>query len=87
MQSLICTTLFYNWGFGLLDQIGPALGFLLSLVIFFAVEAPLSLWWLKRHERGPMEMLWARLTYGPRAASPDQGCSLLTEGSQAAGAG
>jgi uncharacterized protein len=70
MQSLICTTLFFNWGFGLWDKVGPALGFALSLAIFFGVQVPWSLWWLRRHERGPMETLWARLTYGrkPRPA-------------------
>jgi uncharacterized protein len=71
MQSLICTTLFYNWGFGLWDKVGPALGFALSLVIFWAVQVPWSLWWLKTHERGPMEALWARITYGrTRANTP-----------------
>jgi uncharacterized protein len=41
--------------------------------LFWAVQVPWSLWWLRRHERGPMEMLWARLTYGRRrtiAAAP-----------------
>lgn len=66
MQTAICTTLFYGWGFGLWAKVGPAAGFALSLFIFFAVQVPLSLWWLKHHERGPMETLWARLTYGPR---------------------
>lgn len=64
MQSLICTALFYGWGLGLWGRVGPALGFVLSLGIFFVVQVPWSLWWLRRHERGPMEMLWARLTYG-----------------------
>ncbi len=68
MQTLICTTLFYNWGFGLWAQVGPAWGLLLSLLIFFAVQVPWSWWWLKTHERGPMEALWARLTYGRRTA-------------------
>jgi uncharacterized protein len=67
MQSLICTTLFYNWGFGLWDRVGPAWGFVLSLVIFFGVQVPWSLWWMRHHERGPMEALWARVTYGHRA--------------------
>lgn len=69
MQSLICTTLFYNWGFGLWDRVGPALGFVLSLAIFFCIQVPWSLWWLRRHERGPMETLWARLTYGRKPAA------------------
>jgi uncharacterized protein len=68
MQTLICTTLFYHWGFGLWDRVGPAWGFALSLALFWAVQVPWSLWWLRRHERGPMEMLWARLTYGRRQA-------------------
>ena len=64
MQTLICTTLFYNWGFGLWDKVGPAAGFVLSLAIFWLVQVPWSQWWLRGHERGPMEALWARLTYG-----------------------
>ncbi len=70
MQSLICTALFYNWGLGLWNQVGPAAGFVLALAIFWAVQVPWSLWWLKTHERGPMEALWARVTYGRRRAAP-----------------
>ncbi len=77
MQTLICTALFYNWGFGLWNQVGPAWGFVLSLTIFFGVQVPFSLWWMRHRERGPMEALWARLTYGrgrglkpQRAAAP-----------------
>ena len=66
MQTLICTTLFYGWGFGLWAKVGPAAGLALSVAIFFLVQVPWSYWWLKRHERGPMEALWARLTYGAR---------------------
>jgi uncharacterized protein len=70
MQTVICTTLFYGWGFGLWLKVGPALGFLLALAIFFIVQVPLSRWRLKRYERGPMEALWARLTYGARTIPP-----------------
>jgi uncharacterized protein len=45
-------------------KVGPALGLLLSFAIFFAVLVPWSLWWLKHHERGPLEALWAHATYG-----------------------
>ena len=64
MQTAICLTLFQGWGFGLWMKVGPAWSLLLSLVIFFAVQVPWSRWWLRSHERGPMEALWARLTYG-----------------------
>lgn len=68
MQTAICITLFNGWGFGLWLQVGPAAGLALALFIFFAVQVPCSLWWLRRHERGPMEALWARVTYAPQAA-------------------
>ncbi len=64
MQTLIATTLFYGWGFGLWGKVGPALDLALAIAIFFAVQVPLSKWWLSRFELGPMEWLWRRLTYG-----------------------
>jgi len=64
MQTAICLVLFQHWGFGLWLKVGPALGLVLSLAIFFAIQVPWSLRWLKRHDRGPMEALWARWTYG-----------------------
>jgi len=70
MQTLICTTLFYGWGFGLWGQVGPALGFVLSIAIFFVIQVPWSLWWLKSHERGPLEAFWARITYGRASPQP-----------------
>jgi uncharacterized protein len=73
MQTAICTTLFYAWGFGLWGKVGPAWGLVLAFAIFFAIQVPWSNWWLKRHDRGPIEALWARLTYGSapaRAAAP-----------------
>ena len=73
MQTAICITLFQAWGFGLWMKIGPAWSLALALAIFFGVQVPWSLWWLKRHERGPMEALWARLTYGGGRALPAAG--------------
>jgi uncharacterized protein len=64
MQTLIATTLFYGWGFGLWGRVGNALDLVLATGIFFLVQVPLSKWWLARHELGPMEWLWRRLTYG-----------------------
>jgi len=79
MQTLLCTALFYGWGFGLWGRVGPAAGIGLALLLYFGIQVPWSLWWLHRHERGPLEALWARLTYGgagaerPAPASPARG--------------
>ena len=70
MQTAICTTLFYHWGFGLWAKVGPAAGLALSVAIFFVIQVPWSYWWLKTHDRGPLEALWARLTYGRGANKP-----------------
>ena len=69
LQTAVCTTLFYGWGFGLWLKVGPAAGLALAALIFFAVQAPWSLWWLRRHERGPIEALWAKVTYAPLVQS------------------
>jgi uncharacterized protein len=71
MQTAICTTIFFGWGFGLWGRVGPAAEFLLALFVFFAIQVPWSIWWLKRNDRGPMERLWSWMTYGPRGARVD----------------
>ena len=69
MQTAICITLFQGWGFGFWMQAGPALSMLLALAIFWLIQVPWSIWWLRTHERGPLEAMWARLTYGRAAAT------------------
>jgi uncharacterized protein len=62
LQSLVCTTIFYSYGLALFDKVGPALGLLLTVAIFL-VQVPLSVWWLRRFQFGPVEWLWRSLTY------------------------
>ena len=66
MQTLIATTIFNGWGFGLWGKVGPAACLLLAFAIFFVIQVPLSVWWLRRYEFGPMEWLWRYSTYGRR---------------------
>ena len=63
LQTLICTTLFYGYGFGLYGQVGAATGVLLTIAIY-ALQIPLSVWWLRHFRFGPVEWLWRSLTYG-----------------------
>ncbi len=65
LQSLVCATIFYGYGFGLYGKAGPTVGLLLVLVIF-AVQLALSTWWVRRFRFGPVEWLWRSLTYGRR---------------------
>lgn len=62
LQTVICTTLFYGYGFRLYSKIGIAGGILLTMVIY-AIQIPLSKWWLSRFRFGPMEWLWRSATY------------------------
>jgi len=68
MQTLIATTLFYGWGFGLWGRVGPAAQLALAFAIFFVIQVPLSIGWLRRFDYGPMEWVWRYLTYGHRPA-------------------
>lgn len=63
LQTIVCTTLFYGYGFGLFDKIGAAGGLLLTVVIY-ALQIPLSVWWLRTFRFGPLEWLWRSATYG-----------------------
>lgn len=69
MQTLLCAVLFHGWGVGLWDSVGVAMEVLIALLLFVAVQMPLSVWWLRHHEQGPLERLWRRATYGREGPS------------------
>ena len=66
LQTAVCTTLFYGWGLGWWGHVGPAAQLALALAIYFLVQVPLSLLWLRRFDCGPLEYAWRVLTYGRR---------------------
>lgn len=63
LQSAVCTFIFYGWGLGLYNRVGPTIGTLIGLGLF-ALQVPISRWWLERFHFGPLEWLWRALTYG-----------------------
>jgi len=62
-QTIICTTIFYGYGFGLFARYDrfQLMGFVLAVWIVQLVVSPI---WLKRFRFGPLEWLWRTLTYG-----------------------
>lgn len=65
MQTLMFSTLFYNYGFGQAGRLGPAMVLFYALV-FFIAQVLIANWWLKKFRYGPAEWLWRSLTYRRR---------------------
>lgn len=66
-QSLVMTTVFYFYGFGLFGRLDLpwSLGFGAA---FWVGQVCLSHFWLHRHAQGPLEALWRRLAFGRSSA-------------------
>jgi uncharacterized protein len=62
MQSIICTTLFYGYGFGLFGKVNVQQGLIITLLVW-GIQLPLSQWWLSKYKFGPAEWLWRWITY------------------------
>ena len=62
MQSIICTTIFLSYGFGLFGSITAWQGILLTMIIF-GFQVYFSRLWLRHFSYGPFEWLWRSLTY------------------------
>jgi uncharacterized protein len=61
-HSLVLSTLFFAYGFGLWGQVPRAAQALLALALYGA-QILFSRWWLTRYRYGPMEWLWRCGTY------------------------
>jgi uncharacterized protein len=62
-HTLVCTTLFYGYGFGWFDRVRPNEALAIVLVIY-GVQVLLSNVWLHHSRFGPAEWVWRSLTYG-----------------------
>lgn len=62
MTSLILSTLFFGYGFGLYGQVSRAgqVGIVAAITVFQVVA---SRWWLARHRYGPLEWAWRAFTW------------------------
>lgn len=65
MQSLICTWLFYGYGFGWYGQL-PLSQLMLIVVCIWLFQCVFACWWLLRYNYGPLEWLWRSLVYRRR---------------------
>jgi len=61
-HSIVFTTLFYGYGFGLYGEFGRFATTLMAIVLY-AGQLWFSTWWLQRYQYGPMEWLWRSATY------------------------
>jgi uncharacterized protein len=62
-QTIFCTTIFFGYGGGLFAKVHLEWLMVLSLTVY-ALEVPLSRWWLAHYRFGPAEWVWRSLTYG-----------------------
>jgi uncharacterized protein len=65
LHSIICTTVFYGYGFGLFGHVDrfALQGFVLAVWVLQLIVSPI---WLARFRFGPAEWLWRSLTYWKR---------------------
>jgi uncharacterized protein len=62
-QSLVFLFVLTGAGLGLIGQIGAAVCFAITIVLF-GLQIVFSNWWLRRYRFGPAEWIWRTLTYG-----------------------
>jgi len=62
MQTIIATSIFFGHGLGYFGEVSRV-GQVGVVLAIWAVQVPLSSWWLKRFRFGPFEWLWRTLSY------------------------
>jgi uncharacterized protein len=65
LQTVICVTIFYGYGFGKFGTVGALKATAVAIAIFL-VQIVLSSLWLSYFRYGPMEWIWRQLTYRRR---------------------
>jgi uncharacterized protein len=70
-QSIVATTIFYSFGFGLYGKVDVMTGTWMAIGIFI-IQLIFAELWLSKFKQGPVEMVWKRLTYGKSLKKADE---------------
>ncbi len=62
IQSIIGSTLYYKYGFGLYKYTGATMCLFIGIVLFL-LNVAFCTWWLKKNKQGPLEFIWHKLTW------------------------
>lgn len=62
LQSILCTTLFYGYGFGLFGSI-PRSGLMAVVLSVWILQLLITPLWLRHFHFGPAEWVWKRMAY------------------------
>ena len=65
LQSIVCSTVFYGYGFGLFGTLQRYQVYYVVLACWI-VHLAWSPWWLRHYRFGPLEWCWRSLTYWKR---------------------
>lgn len=71
MQSIIATTIFYGYGFGLYGKIDVTTGTWMAIGIYVLQIIFAEVWFMK-FKQGPVESLWRKLTYSNISLEKDE---------------
>ncbi len=62
MQSIIGSIIYYGFGLGLYEFTGATYCLLIGIALA-VVQGYFSAWWIKKHNQGPLEIIWHKLTW------------------------
>jgi len=79
IQSLIGTTLYHGYGFGLYKYTGASVCLLIGLALA-VLQGLFSAWWFRSHSQGPLEALWHTWTWADRRPAVVSAAPLAVEG-------
>lgn len=64
-QSIVATTIFYSYGFGMYGKIDLITGVWIAVGVF-AIQVIFAELWLSKFRMGPLEWVWRKGTYGKK---------------------
>ncbi len=62
MQSMAGAFIYYGYGLGLYAYTGASVSLAIGIVLAI-LQILFSTWWFKKHQRGPLEQIWHKLTW------------------------